>query len=291
LPVLRYLGTFLLAALIAAPDAPAETPPPADFTFKRVRVGTRAAEPMKRAPAPPAGTRKRITVQIGREPPAAPGAPFLPPGRPQKAWSYAFFWQAVPAARALPAAERLALAERTLAESAAKGVPHYGDDERLRAVAELYGAEIEAAARLHGVSAAFLLAVIAVESAGHVNALSPKGAQGLMQLMPGTARRFGVSDAWSPGQNLAGGAAYLDFLLDLFGGDAVLALAGYNAGENAVIRADGVPDYAETRDYVPKVLSAWLRTRRYCAAPPATVRDPCDLPARTAPPLPFAGIR
>ena len=71
-----------------------------------------------------------------------------------------------------------------------------------------------------------------------------------MQLIPATARRFGVADAFEPAANIAGGAAYLDWLLHEFGGDVLLALAGYNAGENAVHEHNGVPPYPETRDYV-----------------------------------------
>ena len=98
-------------------------------------------------------------------------------------------------------------------------------------------------------------AVIAVESGFEPNARSPKGAMGLMQLMPETARRFGARDAFAVEDNIRAGTAYLRWLLDYFAGDVQLALAAYNAGENAVLRAGRrVPDIAETRAYVPKVL-------------------------------------
>ncbi len=107
-----------------------------------------------------------------------------------------------------------------------------------------------------GVSAQLLHAVIATESGFDVRAVSRKGAQGLMQLMPATAQRFGVVDPFDPAQNIAGGAAYLRWLLDLFGGDVQLALAAYNAGEAAVIQAGNrIPPFAETRAYVPRVLA------------------------------------
>ena len=114
---------------------------------------------------------------------------------------------------------------------------------------------IGAAASLHHLSPALVKAVIAVESEFDQWAVSSKGAQGLMQLMPFTARRFGVSDSFDARQNIFGGTQYLRILLDLFQGDVDLALAGYNAGENAVRRYGGIPPYKETRHYVRKVRS------------------------------------
>jgi len=112
---------------------------------------------------------------------------------------------------------------------------------------------IDAAARLHLVSADLVRAVVAVESEFDALAVSSKGAQGLMQLMPHTARRFGVGDSFDARQNVFGGVHYLRYLLDLFSGNVELALAAYNAGENAVHRYHGVPPYRETRQYVQKV--------------------------------------
>jgi soluble lytic murein transglycosylase-like protein len=113
--------------------------------------------------------------------------------------------------------------------------------------------DIHAAAATFDVTADLIKAVIQVESEFDPQAVSSKGAQGLMQLMPFTARRFGVADAFEPRQNIFGGVQYLRFLLDLFRGDVDLALAAYNAGENAVLRHGGVPPYKETRGYVRKV--------------------------------------
>ena len=100
-----------------------------------------------------------------------------------------------------------------------------------------------------------VLAVIEVESSFNPKALSPKNAQGLMQLIPETARRFGVADVWDPKQNLRGGMAYLRWLLNHFNGDVKLALAGYNAGEASVARHRGVPPYDETQAYVRRIAS------------------------------------
>jgi soluble lytic murein transglycosylase-like protein len=121
---------------------------------------------------------------------------------------------------------------------------------------ERFGTLIHRIAREAEVSPQLLHAVIAVESGFDVRAVSHKGALGLMQLMPQTAQRFGVRDPFDPAQNIAGGAAYLKSLLDLFGGNVHLALAAYNAGEAAVIRAGyRIPPFAETRAYVPRVLA------------------------------------
>ena len=110
----------------------------------------------------------------------------------------------------------------------------------------------EAAARFD-VSVALVRAVIQTESAFDRLAVSSVGARGLMQLMPATARRFGVSDSFDARQNIFGGVRYLRVLLDMFGGDTVLASAAYNAGEGAVRRYAGVPPYPETRGYVRKI--------------------------------------
>lgn len=126
-----------------------------------------------------------------------------------------------------------------------------------------YGDDIQSASREFGVDQAFLRAIIHAESAFNPRALSIKGAQGLMQLMPATGRDMGVGDAFDASQNIRGGARYLALLLKAFNGDERLAAAAYNAGQGAVQKYRGVPPYAETQVYVERV--GTLR-KRYGAA-------------------------
>jgi len=116
-----------------------------------------------------------------------------------------------------------------------------------------FSEEIRAAAQAAGLDEALVRAVIHAESAFNPNALSNKGAQGLMQLIPATAARFGVSEPFTPAENIRGGTTYLAWLLKRFNGDSRLATAAYNAGEGAVDRFAGVPPYEETRRYIERV--------------------------------------
>ncbi len=141
-------------------------------------------------------------------------------------------------------------------------VPNHDDLKRFRAGrgaasalrADRFRWIIESAAIETGIHPDLLLAVTQVESNFDPTAVSVKGAQGLMQLMPETASSLGVSDPFDPVENVRGGARHLRRLLDLFGGDKRLALAAYNAGETAVLEKRGIPPYRETREYVRKVL-------------------------------------
>jgi hypothetical protein len=136
------------------------------------------------------------------------------------------------------------------------GVPSDAYLADRRAAPSPYDALIEAAAKAEGLDATLVKSVMLVESNFNPKAVSRKGARGLMQLMPETARRFGVTDRFDAAQSIRGGVRYLATLLGLFKGDVALALAGYNAGENAVARHAGVPPYAETQEYVRRVLVA-----------------------------------
>ncbi|MEM6662339.1 MAG: lytic transglycosylase domain-containing protein [Pseudomonadota bacterium] len=185
-----------------------------------------------------------------------------------------WFWASVPAKVAdgsRSGAIRLIQTER------AKGRTLFGSKARMQRVLSRWRPEIEAAARHGRVSEALIAAIVLVESGGNPKAVSPAGAQGLGQLMPGTARRYGVKNAFNPSQNLKGSAAYLSDLVKMFRGDLVLVLAAYNAGEHAVTRHGGVPPYRETRNYVPKVLAAFELAGQFCATPPRAARRKCQL--------------
>lgn len=140
----------------------------------------------------------------------------------------------------------------------------------LRPVPTPYDELIMRTAKYLRLDPALLKAVMHVESAFDKYAISHKGARGLMQLMPGTARRYGVASVFDPRQNVVGGARYLRDLLQQFNNDTSLALAGYNAGENAVVRHNGIPPYRETQRYVQKVLVLYKKYRNQdCEGAPA----------------------
>ena len=114
---------------------------------------------------------------------------------------------------------------------------------------------IQQAAQTHGVSEGLIKAVMHTESGFNIQARSPVGAQGLMQLMPATARRFNVTNAYDPHQNIMAGAKYLAWLMRRYNGNTQLALAGYNAGEGNVSKYGGIPPFKETQDYIQRVTS------------------------------------
>jgi soluble lytic murein transglycosylase-like protein len=131
-----------------------------------------------------------------------------------------------------------------------------------------YDETVRRIAAEHALSPQLIHSVIKVESNYNARAVSSKGALGLMQLIPATARRFGVSDAFDPVENIQGGARYLRYLLDLYNDDYPLALAAYNAGEAAVARYGGVPPFAETQNYVILVRRQLELAKKAAAAKP-----------------------
>ena len=128
-----------------------------------------------------------------------------------------------------------------------------------------------------------LYSIMHQESSFKTRAMSYKGARGLMQLMPGTASRFGVSNIWDPRQNIEGGARYMRFLLNMFDGDVRLALAGYNAGEGAVMKyGNQVPPYSETREYVRRIGNRYSLIRD-----PEAIAKASSLPTEQKDPTPL----
>lgn len=136
---------------------------------------------------------------------------------------------------------------------------------------DAYATEIILAVTTHGIEESWVRAIIHAESAFDPAAVSPKGAQGLMQLIPATAARFGVVDPFDPAENIRGGVEYLAYLLARYEGDRQLATAAYNAGEGAVDRYDGIPPYPETQNYVAKVTALSHRYERAVAETSATL--------------------
>jgi soluble lytic murein transglycosylase-like protein len=133
---------------------------------------------------------------------------------------------------------------------------------------------IRSAAERYGVDVRLVEAIVQTESAGNPTAVSPKGARGLMQLMPERAAELGVRDSFDPVQNVDGGVRHMRDLLQRFGGDVTLALAAYNAGEAAVRTYGGVPPYAETREYVRRVRSLYEVAGSASSAAVALVATP-----------------
>lgn len=272
----RRMRVGILAAVLGCLAGPALTEStPGDFSFKRVKVPG-PGERRVIVQIDPAEQARLLAIPAARPEPLAPAAPGADAPAPpaQTAGLFDWWWTAVS-----PALGQSAGRFGTALEMLAKGP----DGARVPAprmqsmqdMAGKFGTEILKATIGTRVSPALALAVMGIESGGRADAVSSAGAVGLMQLIPATAERFGVTDSKDPAQNIRGGIAYLDWLMKEFDGDPVMVLAAYNAGEGAVKKNGGVPPYAETRAYVPKVLAAWQVAQGLCQTPPELVSDPC----------------
>jgi hypothetical protein len=270
--ILRVLAFSAGMACAALPAQPEDAAVPGGFTFKRIGVDDN-------------DTGRRINVQIDPDEQAAilaarPVVSNTPRDDGDGATDsdtigqFAWFWDRVPP-KGGPDLSRFLTARDTLSApppSSTLTPPRLQD---LQNIAAAHAPDLLMATVGTNVSPALALAVISVESAGRIDAVSTANAQGLMQLIPATAERFGVTDPFDSSQNINGGVQYLHWLMERFDNDVVLALAGYNAGEGAVDQNGGVPPDPETRDYVPKVLAAWNVARGLCSTVPELPSDPC----------------
>jgi len=249
-----------LSPALAQAEDDVGPPPFPEFSFRRITVPDASY------------SGARINIQIGAQQTAALPVPDAPLAPLTTAW----FWDQIASGRD-DRAGRFMEAMRLLDTAPEATGLQIAGAEALLALSNAHDLDILRATLGTRVSPALVLAVMAVESRGDGAAQSRAGAQGLMQLIPATADRFGVTDSFDAAQNIAGGVAYLDWLMEEFDRDPVLALAGYNAGEGAVNAAGGVPDFPETRDYVVKVLATWRAARLLCVTPPELVSDGCVL--------------
>lgn len=260
---------YVLAVAMAFPvySARADTPEPFPV-FEAKRIGV------------PKTGQKRIKVQIDPAaqkaalavPKPQPETPQAEPEVPSTLGQYSWFWDKVSPSIFDVQPGRLDTIMEVITGSGKVAAPRL---QHMQSIAQINGVEILKSTIGTRVSPALVLAVISVESSGKVDATSKAGAQGLMQLMPDTAARFGVQNSLVAADNIAGGVKYLDWLMGEFASDPVLVLAGYNAGEGSVRSHEGVPPFAETRDYVPKVLAAFQVARGLCKTPPELITDGC----------------
>jgi len=270
----RFVSIVAIVAVCAAAQVMAETPSPyPSFTFKRVGV-------------PNKGATNRIKVQIDPADQLVPASAPSDAANPESAdkapvlTGLEWYWMGVSPKLSDSGPGRLRGAVLYLDKAPeGKAVPR-PRLQQLQDIAKVHGTDILMATIGTDVSPALVLAVIGIESAGKTGAVSGAGATGLMQLMPDTAKRFGVEDSSIATQNIKGGVAYLDWLMKEFDRDPVMVLASYNAGEGAVKKHEGVPPFAETRAYVPKVLAAWTVARGLCLTPPELVTDGCVFAVR-----------
>jgi len=261
-------GVTAAVAMLASPVGAESSRLQADFSFKRVTV------PERNTATP------RITVQIDPNTAVPAAAETVVAGQSDaptapRITGLEWFWLAVSPdlSDSGPGRLELALCEIDNAPDG-MGVPT-PRLQTLQGIANVHGLNILRATVGTNVSPALVLALISIESAGQVGAESHAGAQGLMQLMPATAERFGVTDRLDPAENIKAGVAYLAWLMNHFDNDPILVLAGYNAGEGSVRDNAGVPPFSETRAYVPKVLAAWSIAKGLCQTPPDLMTDGC----------------
>lgn len=290
---MRYiLGTAAILASLGFQVKPSVAQE--DFTFRRIKLGEMVPGQRITVQIDPVEQARRLAATAWKDPALidperaarggtkeAAGGPGGLVAKPGPSSKYAWFWNVIPAGID-QGAGRYEAAMSALSKGPGGAQVTAPRMQSMHTMAEIYGTDILLATLGTRVSPALVLAVIGIESAGRKDAVSHAGAVGLMQLIPATAARFGVTDSTDPAQNIKGGVAYLNWLMGEFQGDPLMVLAAYNAGEGAVRKNAGIPPYAETRDYVPKVLAAWQVAQGLCMTPPELVTDPCVFRAISA---------
>jgi len=264
-------GLAGILALCLGTSAGQGAKPFADFTFKTVK--------------PPAkGTQKLITIQISPDTPtsAVPAAPLIAPSAAPKAGGPfvqtmdAWFWDKISPRLDAAAPGRFGQALDVLARTPQATLPAAPAIDMLHRLVADYGTDILVATLGKAISPALVLALIAVEREKTPLRLSgPAQAADLMRPAPDISADFKPTDPADPAQNINAGVAHLDRLLRRFGNDPILALAAYQAGPAAITANIGVPPFAETRDFVPRVLVAFQVAKTLCITPPQLYSDGC----------------
>ena len=240
-----------------------------DFTFKRLK--------------PPSGQQDGLlNIQVEPKPEIRPvlerridPETDLAIADPATSSEAGWFWRKISPGIQDTSALRLEAALQHMEQNPDK-LAEFGENRaQVEALVNRFGVDILTASIDTQVSPALILAVIMVESGGNPQAGGPTGPAGLMQIRPLIANQFEIEDVMDPVKNIAGGAKYIEWLLNRFDGDPILALAAYNTAEQIVRSNKGVPDYPETRIYVPKVVAAWRITREFCMTPPVRATDGC----------------
>jgi soluble lytic murein transglycosylase-like protein len=264
----RLPGKTCTVAANFRPD-PRPAIPPAKAAPSQSAGATAPAAPAEASPASPSAPATRRVEFLAQPGAAAPAAPATRGARVTRGAVYTFTKDGVthytnvrPQNAGSPVRTLFTYVETCYACGSLPGV----DFGNVRLNTAAYAAEIRAAAAQFGVDEALVRAIVHAESAFNPNAVSHKGAQGLMQLIPATADRFDVADPFDPAQNIRGGVQYLAWLLRRFDDNVTLAAAGYNAGEGNVDRYGGVPPFDETQRYVGRVATLHARYREALAA-------------------------
>ncbi len=249
---------IIAALLVFSPAFGAE--PFKDFTFRLVKP------PVK-------GTKKLITIQV--QPPKASAKVAITSVPGDRTDLSEWFWRDISTDLAAAGPGRFKAASDQLVQKPPGYAMNTPSLERFRQISLSFGNDILLATIGKNISPALVLAMIGIESEGHAEVASNKGTVGLMQITPQVAARFGASNPFDPVQNIRAGVSYLATLLTQYDNDPILALAAYNAGEAAVASNEGVPPFAETRAYVPRVVAAFGVARALCLTPPELFSDGC----------------